>query len=269
MLRGMGKAPCQQTSSLGPCRRRKGGAAVCAFLAAALVATSGWSDCWVAGGAPRSSSTDLRKADSPCVTKGGSLQLESPDAGSPDLAPNRRGLGGVAALGALLLGGFASAPPTAAEPPNVLEPIPPKPNKNPVIRKYQELSWKLEPYDRMRLYLQAVSQRFIATLETSIFNSLFYIHWAPGLDSVPNVYKFDIMDRSNYNEAVKQGKILIDSDLTFAEDGIEVYVYKDEEARDYCQKNLVIKDLVVIPKDLQDAIEIIKSTPFPEYKPEE
>jgi len=155
--------------------------------------------------------------------------------------------------------------PSSAEPPNVLPPIPPKPSPNKFIRGLQERAWQKEPFMRMRLYLEAVTQRFLVTYESNIFDSKKYIHWSTDLNN-PNIYKFDVMNKDNYNEAASKSLILIDSDMTDKANGIEVFVYKDEEARDYCQSNLIIEDLVQIPTELQNAIEVIKKTPFPEYK---
>eukprot|EP00434_Breviolum_minutum_P022646 symbB.v1.2.019983.t1/scaffold1654.1/size107508/8 len=57
-------------------------------------------------------------------------------------------------------------------------------------------------------------------------------------------------------EAAKSGKILIDSDMTLLDNGIEVYVYKDEQAKEDLAKMIIIEDLVIIPTELQKAIRV-------------
>jgi hypothetical protein len=130
-----------------------------------------------------------------------------------------------------------------------------------MIRKLQEQDWKKEPYDQMRLYLGAVQQRFVANFETTIFNQKIFVHW--DVES----YKFDVMNKDTFNEAGKRGLLLLDSDMSDAEWGYQIFVYKDEEARKFCQKNLVQEDYIEIPSSVQYVIEYVRATPFPEYKP--
>ncbi|CAJ1433956.1 unnamed protein product [Effrenium voratum] len=84
----------------------------------------------------------------------------------------------------------------------------------------------------------------------SVFGGKSFIHWTTEPES-DDFFKFDVVDRSNYNEAAKSGQILIDSDMSVPENGLEVYVYKDKE------------DLVIIPTELQEAV--IQKTPFPPF----
>ncbi|CAE7863814.1 ATP4A [Symbiodinium necroappetens] len=166
---------------------------------------------------------------------------------------NRRSFTGAAAVFfAALCAGASTA---SAERPNVLPPVPPKPSKNKFIYDLQVQSWKAEPYDRMRLYLQAVTQRFVQELEASAFGGKYFIHWTAEPDS-EEFFKFDVVDRDNYNEAARSGQILIDSDISEPEEGIEVYVYKNAEARAELGKTILIQDLVIVPKELQDAIRV-------------
>ena len=146
----------------------------------------------------------------------------------------------------------------------VLPPVPPKPSKTPFIYNLQVAAWKKEPYARMRLYLQAVTQRFIQDMETSAFGGKNFIHWTTDEKS-EEFFKFDVVDRNAYNEAAKSGKILIDSDMTLLDNGIEVYVYKDEQAKEDLAKMIIIEDLVIIPTELQKAIRVIQDTPFPPF----
>ncbi|CAE7737408.1 ATP4A [Symbiodinium pilosum] len=150
--------------------------------------------------------------------------------------------------------------------PNVLPPVPPKPSKDKFIYDLQVQSWKAEPYDRMRLYIQAVTQRFVQELEANPFGGKYFIHWTTD-PNAEGFFKFDVVDRDNYNEAARSGKILIDSDITEQEEGIEVYVYKTLEAKEELAKTILVQDVVVVPGELQDAIKVILATPFPPYEP--
>ncbi|CAE7389641.1 ATP4A [Symbiodinium sp. CCMP2456] len=125
----------------------------------------------------------------------------------------------------------------------------------------------------------------------SAFGGKYFIHWTAEPDS-EEFFKFDVVDRDNYNEvptkdsvvldaharrdksatellsklqAARSGQILIDSDISEPEEGIEVYVYKNAEARAELGKAILIQDLVIVPKELQDAIRVIQATPFPPY----
>jgi hypothetical protein len=138
-------------------------------------------------------------------------------------------------------------------------PIPPKPSKNAFIRKMQVESWRKEPFARMQDFINAMNQNFIIT--QGFFAERKIVHWGPG----PEVFKFDVLDKDNFNEAARLGKVLKDSDMTSVDQGIEVYVYANDEARDYCQKQLQIQDVIEIPYDLQDNIKAILQTPFPEF----
>eukprot|EP00913_Durusdinium_trenchii_P022926 g21527.t1 len=261
--------------------------------------------------------------------------VPSPDGASPPISEERRRAAAVrdptngrrtfaaAALAAASL--VAGAPAHAKEVIQVLPPVPPKPSPDPFIYNLQDsppttvAAWKKEPYARMRLYLQAVTQRFIMDMETSAFGGKYFLHWSTDPKS-DDFFKFDVVDRNVYNEAAREKKILIDSDLTLAENGIEVYVYKDQQAKEDlttkveenrraplpCATRSVratgglsseqsgrrkrkgaydapfllpiresvsrfhsipggCEDLVIIPSQLQNAIRVIQSTPFPEF----
>ncbi|CAK9104487.1 Potassium-transporting ATPase alpha chain 1 [Durusdinium trenchii] len=198
--------------------------------------------------------------------------VPSPDGASPPISEERRRAAAVrdptngrrtfaaAALAAASL--VAGAPAHAKEVIQVLPPVPPKPSPDPFIYNLQVAAWKKEPYARMRLYLQAVTQRFIMDMETSAFGGKYFLHWSTDPKS-DDFFKFDVVDRNVYNEAAREKKILIDSDLTLAENGIEVYVYKDQQAKE--DLTTKVEDLVIIPSQLQNAIRVIQSTPFPEF----
>ncbi|CAL1158309.1 unnamed protein product [Cladocopium goreaui] len=178
-------------------------------------------------------------------------------------ATGRRRMSAAAVLAAATIwAGSKSA--SAMKVVQVLPPVPPKPSKNPFIYNLQVAAWKKEPYARMRLYLQAVTQRFIQDMETSAFGGKSFIHWTTDEKS-EEFFKFDVVDRNAYNEAARSGKILIDSDMTLVDNGIEVYVYKDEQAKEDLAKQIIIEDLVIIPTELQKAIRVIQDTPFPEF----
>jgi len=213
--------------------------------------TLAWTGC-----APRQVSKGDRITGS--SQSGRTLELRS----TMDTSNRRSFTGAAAVFFAALCAGASTA---SAERPNVLPPVPPKPSKNKVIYDLQVQSWKAEPYDRMRLYLQAVTQRFIQELEASAFGGKYFIHWTAEPDS-EEFFKFDVVDRDNYNEAARSGQILIDSDISEPEEGIEVYVYKNAEARAELAKTILIQDLVIVPKELQDAIRVIQATPFPPYE---
>ncbi|CAJ1401881.1 unnamed protein product [Effrenium voratum] len=187
------------------------------------------------------------------------ISIRSRQADAPDASPGRRDAAAVLAA-SLLVG----SPATAKDVVQVPAPVPPKPSKNPAIYNLQVVGWKREPYGRMALYLQAVTQRFIQDMETSVFGGKSFIHWTTEPES-DDFFKFDVVDRSNYNEAAKSGQILIDSDMSVPENGLEVYVYKDKEARDDLTKKILVEDLVIIPTELQEAVRVIQKTPFPPF----
>mmetsp|Transcript_26675 Transcript_26675/g.50123 ORF Transcript_26675/g.50123 Transcript_26675/m.50123 type:complete len:266 (-) Transcript_26675:29-826(-) len=238
-------------------RRRSTGLALVLSVAvlACAIATSGrCADAWTSGSPQRPLTKDTR------------IALPRNADNRPEDALSRRDLSNnAAAVAAALLTGSTSTPALAKERPQVLPPIPPKPSKDKFIYDMQVLSWKYEPYDRMRLYLQAVTQRFVQELEASVFGGKYFIHWTTEPEG-EDFFKFDVVDRDNYNQAARSGLILIDSDITDNDEGIEVYVYKNATAKEELAKQILIEDLVVIPQELQDAIRVIQKTPFPPYE---
>eukprot|EP00930_Biecheleria_cincta_P061391 TRINITY_DN46966_c0_g1_i1.p1 TRINITY_DN46966_c0_g1~~TRINITY_DN46966_c0_g1_i1.p1 ORF type:complete len:350 (-),score=62.88 TRINITY_DN46966_c0_g1_i1:55-1017(-) len=248
----------------GHCRRGWRTAIVCwsaATLAVLVLVAPNWENAWVP------ESQVLRQSHLECrgvrqAAADGDRRHRLPAAASAML--QRRELAASAASGLLL--GLPAAPARAEAPApipgqQVRLPKPPKPSPDPVIRKRQEQEWKKEPYDQMRLYLGAVKQRFVASFEETIWNQKIFVHW--DVDS----YKFDVMDRNTFNEAGKRGLLLVDSDMSDRDWGYQIFVYKDEEARKFCQKNLVTEDYIEIPSNVQYVIEYVRRTPFPEYKP--
>lgn len=241
-----------------------------AFVSAATLAVlvpvaPSWGDAWVPESQVLRHNHPEGRSLRPAATASDRRhRLPSATAATAGAMLQRRELAASAASGLLL--GLPDAP-ARAEAPAPLDgqqvrlPKPPKPNPDPFVRKLQEQEWKKEPYDQMRLYLGAVQQRFVASFETTIFNQKIFVHW--DVDS----YKFDVMDRNTFNEAGKRGLLLVDSDMSDADWGFQVFVYKDEEARKFCQKNLVQEDYIEIPATVQYVIEYVRKTPFPEYKP--
>lgn len=214
--------------------------------------------------APLASSRPLARAGA--APPAASAAADTEEADIPAGTVGRRG-GAVALASAVLLAGLTvagAAPAVRAVTPgrllNTPPPIPPKPSSNAFIRALQAKSWALEPFTRQRNYLKAV---LIQDVGQGIFNPKFVIHWSP--DS----YKWDVMDEANFKEAKLQGKLLIDSDLSDPGSEMTIYLYQNNEAREYCQTKIGVEQVIEGPDDLIEAVEIIKKTPFGEAPEDE
>lgn len=133
----------------------------------------------------------------------------------------------------------------------------PEPSPNPLIYQLQKKSWSMEPFFRQRLYLKAMRQGLMQRGELGLGNEKYFVHWAP--DS----YRYDILDNKNFQQAVKEGLLLADRDMTDTEEELMVFVYAKPSMQAYVEENLGVLDRVECPQELIDMIEKIKSTPFP------
>eukprot|EP00933_Yihiella_yeosuensis_P077181 TRINITY_DN87386_c0_g1_i1.p1 TRINITY_DN87386_c0_g1~~TRINITY_DN87386_c0_g1_i1.p1 ORF type:complete len:287 (+),score=56.23 TRINITY_DN87386_c0_g1_i1:96-956(+) len=261
------------------CRRQKSFVAVPAVAAAALLCISRFDGCWVPGLGPSRLTLSAKvSASREALARTALAPVDSskPESVGPeenDALPRRGFAAAAAAVASLLLasGGSLSKPARAFfgngefDLRDVVPPIPPKPSRNPFIRRLQEKSWQLEPWARMHNFLKVTRTKFSSEGPFSAYRV--FVHWKPA----PDNFKFDIMNQDNFKEAARLGKIVIDTDMTGSGgkdwNDIEVYAYKDDEARQYCQEKLIIEDLCEIPFELQEAILTIMKTPFPEYVP--
>jgi hypothetical protein len=162
-----------------------------------------------------------------------------------------------------LLAGFSAATPAALAgfgewgPRELMSEVPPKPDENPYIRALQIKTWQQKPYERMRNYLSAVLVR----TESNFWNPRYFIHHRQGLDG-EGWDAFDFLEERDIKAAKEAGKLLLDSDLTSPGSKLTVFVYKDEEARLWCENNLNIEDTVELPYALRDQVQRLRKIPF-------
>ncbi|CAE8602610.1 unnamed protein product [Polarella glacialis] len=135
-------------------------------------------------------------------------------------------------------------------------PMPPPLSRNPFLRKLQAAAWQNRPFLEMRMYLMAYGRQagYLGPFSTQAF-----VHQST--DS----FTFDILDEQNFKEAGKLGKLLLDTQMRNPDDGIEVYVYADKEAKEYVQKNMQILDTIDMPLEIKKTIKVIRQTPFPKF----
>lgn len=142
----------------------------------------------------------------------------------------------------------------------------PDPDPDPFVRRLQKRSWSMEPIFRQRLYLKAMRQGLMQRGELGLGNEKYFVHWTAQKDK-QDFYKYDILDNKNFNAAVSQGLLLADKEMTDTEEELMVFVYRKPEDQAYVEENLGVLDRVECTQELIDMIELIKKTPFPEYKP--
>lgn len=114
----------------------------------------------------------------------------------------------------------------------------------------------------MGFYLADVEARYKSVMPALTWKPKIFVHWRTGADC----FNYDVMDKDTYEEAARNKKLFFDTDMSNIGVDLDVFVYKDDEAREWCNKNLNVEDVVTMPEELQEIIQVVRATPFPEYE---
>lgn len=133
---------------------------------------------------------------------------------------------------------------------------PPIPDENPYIRNLQRKSWERQPEIRIKDWLTAELRQENITNIFTFTNQKYPVRY------VSDGSRFDILDKSSFQEATTLGKILDYPLLDFPNDEFKCWVYAAAKDEEWSAKNLKIIASLQMPDELLKRIERIRSLKF-------
>jgi len=220
-----------------------------ALLGAAVAGLSApFSWAWAAGSSLRSGAEQRDRASAPTARA----------ASSPSSSDHLPALGRRSAASAALLAALGAAPAARGYEGvrNTPDPFSPDPSDNPFIRKLQAKTWAMQSSIRQRAWLKAMMKQ---RQDNKFYAPFSIVRWS---NNGNDQYKYDILEDGNFKEANTQGKVLAEQEMSDPLNDLVVYVYVNDEARDYTQKTVGVYDTIECPDDLIEAIAEVKKNPF-------